>query len=235
MLRRWLVVLLGILLTGGVAGYIYMNSEPRYQATARMILLLPADARGPESHGSPFLYLPNGLNVIARIVSGAPQSSEFREAMAKEGLSSGYTVGVDPTTPILTVSTEGTDPGDVVATRDWIVEQLNEELRTLQLEEGAPPQQVAHTRVYANEDVPLALGGDWQRSVLAAGAAGGLLTLVAAFAIDRLLAVRRKHKERKKALSLASGDDGPPADDPPQGRHASDETVEVAASASESP
>lgn len=215
LLRRWLVVLLGTLLTAGAAGYLYLNAEQRYQATGRMLLLLPADARGPDSVGSPFLYLPNGLNVIARIVSGAPQTHDFRQAMLDAGLTSTPLVGVDPSTPIITVSVEGTDPNDVIATRDWMLDALNEELYTLQVEEGTPVNQIAHTRIYGAEDVPLAMGGDWTRAVLGAVAAGGIVTLLAAFAIDRLLAVR-KHKKGKRIRAAHEADDAgaPPSSEP---------------------
>lgn len=217
LLRQWLVVLLGLGLTLGACAYLYQTAEPRYQATGRMLLLLPANARGDDAVGSPFLYLPNGLNVLARIVSGAPQSRESRQEMAARGLTSDFQIGVDPTTPIITVSTEGPDPENVIATRDWLIDRLNAELLLVQQEENAPIAQTAHTRVYAAEEVPQALGGDWTRSVLAAVAAGGLITLVAAFAVDRLRAIiklrRRRHARHVNAAREARpADKSPPSD-----------------------
>ncbi|MCC2594613.1 hypothetical protein LKO27_14505 [Tessaracoccus sp. OS52] len=206
LLRQWLVVLIGVALTVGACAYLYKTAEPRYQATGRMLLLLPADARGPDAIGSPFLYLPNGLNVLARIVSGASTGRQFRQEMAAQGLSPSFEVGVDPETPIIIISVEDTEPDNVVRTRDWLITAMNDELLKVQQEEGAPPAQTAHTRVYAAEDVPSQLGGDWTRSVLAALAAGGIVTLVAAFAIDRLRALRRERRQRK--LAEASADQG---------------------------
>lgn len=199
LLRRWVIVLLGIILTGGAAYYLYTTAPPTYQATGRMLLLLPADARGTEQPGSPFLYLPNGLNVLAQIVSVAPDSREFRRGLAEEGLTSSYDVGVDPASPTLTVSVTGADPDDVIETRDALIDGLKDELLQVQEEEDTPKRQTAHTRVYAVEETPTQLGGDRTRSILAAGAAGGLLTLVAAFGIDRLLAIRKGRAGRRAA------------------------------------
>lgn len=198
LLRRWLVVLLGLALTLGAAAYLYRSTPPSYQSTASLLLLLPADARGSENVGSPYLYLPSGLNVMARLVAGAPNRREAREELAAAGVASSFQVGVDPTTPILNVSAEGGDPENVVLTRDLVVELLRGELLTMQEEEGVPPWQTAHTRLYNNDDVPQQLGGEWRRAVLAAMAAGGLATLLFVFGLDRLLAIRA---ERKRAAS----------------------------------
>lgn len=201
LLRRWLIVLIGIVLTLGAGAYLYKTAEPQYQASGSMLMLLPNNARGPENVGSPFLYLPNGLSVLARLVTGASSSREFRQEMAAQELTSTFQVGVDTQTPIITITVEGPDPDNVIRTRDWLIGALNDELLRVQQEEGTPPLQTAHTRVYGNEDVPLQLGGDWTRSVLAALAAGGLLTLIAAFGIDRLLAIRKERLARKRAAA----------------------------------
>lgn len=212
LLRRWLIVLIGIVLTLGACGYLYKTAEPQYQASGSMLMLLPNNARGPENVGSPFLYLPNGLNVLARLVTGATSSREFRHEMATQGLDSSFQVGVDNQTPIITMTVQGPDPENVIRTRDWLIGALNDELLRVQQEEGTPPLQTAHTRVYGNEDVPLQLGGDWTRSVLAALAAGGLATLIAAFGIDRLLALRKDRRAKRKPKAPTDATDEPSRD-----------------------
>lgn len=196
LLRRWLLILIGLLLTLGAAGYLYLNTPPRFQATARMLLLLPADARGEEAVGSPFLFLPNGLNVLARIVATTPTSQDFRSQMIDRGLSSQYEVGVDPTSPTLTVSVEGSDPENVIATRDGVIAAMQADLLRVQQEESAPVNQTAHARVYAAENTPEQISGDRMRGVLAVGGAGALLTLLVAFLIDRLIHARKARKKR---------------------------------------
>lgn len=191
LLRRWLVVLIGIVLTVGAAGYIYATTPPSYSAGARMLLLLPPNARGPDAVGSPFLYLPDGLNVIARLTVGTTTERPFREAMAEEGLRSQITATVDPQSPTIVVVVEGLDPANVIATRDWAVERIQDNLLELQQAEGSPPSQIAHARVFGAEEVPIRDGSTWTRSVLAVVAAGGVVTLVAAFLVEYLMNRRR--------------------------------------------
>lgn len=196
LLRRWIIVLLGMVVTGGAVFYLSTTAPPRYQATGRMLLLLPADARGTEEPGSPFLYLPNGLSVLAQIVSVAPDSKDFHRDLMDQGLSSAYDIGVDPSSPTITVSVTGEDPDNVIATRDALVRGLQAELLQVQEEEGTPERQTAHTRVYAVEETPTQVAGNRTRSMLAVAAAGGLLTLVAVFGIDRLLEIRKGRARR---------------------------------------
>lgn len=198
LLRRWLVVLLGVALTMGAAAYLYSSTAPTYRATARLLLLLPPDARGgaEEEVGSPFLYLPNGLNVLARVVASDPNSKEFNSDLLSRGLTSAYEVGVDPSTPIITVGVEGPDPDNVVATRDGLVEGLQRDLAKVQTEEAVPSNQTARSRVFAAERTPIALSGNRTRGVLAVLAAGLFFTLLAAFGADRILEARRSGLHR---------------------------------------
>jgi capsular polysaccharide biosynthesis protein len=200
LLRRWLVVLIGALLTLGAAGYLYLSAPPSYTAGARMLLLLPPDSRGADAVGSPFLFLPDGLNVIAELVSVSATTREFRAEMAAAGLNSAFEVDVDPQNPILAVEVVGPDPDNVLASRDWLVQALEAQLLSIQEAEGAPTTQIAHARVFAAEDVPAVVSGSRVREVLTAVAVGGVITLLAAFGIDRLVLTRRARRARTEEL-----------------------------------
>ncbi|HQZ84296.1 MAG TPA: hypothetical protein PLB21_01535 [Actinomycetota bacterium] len=218
LLRRWLVVLLGLVVTFAAAYVVYNRTPPRYQATARMLLLLPADARGTEDIGSPFLYLPNGLSVLANVVIASPTSRESRAEMAATDLHSQFELDVDVASPTITISVEGSDPANVIETRDWLIDKLESQLLIVQAEEGAPSQQTARARVYAAEDQPAQISGDRWRSILGIVAAGALMSLMAAFAIDRLIDLYRQRARRRAAAAAAAAppesDDGHPDLDP---------------------
>lgn len=199
------MLVIGAVLTLGAAGLTYTQLPSRYQATARMLLLLPANARGDDVVGSPFLYLPNGLTVLARIVAITPTSRDFQAMMFQQGLVSQYEVGVDNASPTITVTVEGSDPQNVVDTRDRVIEAMNSELLIIQREENAPVHQIAHTRVYAAEPTPEQIGGSRFRGVLAVGGAGALLTLILAFVIDRLAQIRTDRRGRRLAGESSSG------------------------------
>ena len=208
LLRRYWVLFAGLILTLGATAYLHTQTPPRYQATARVLLLLPADSRAAEGAVSPFLYLPNGLQVLAGIVATGPSSREFQDQMFAAGLTSQYEVGVEVGSPIITVSVEGRDPENVIATRDQVIEEIEEELLTVQREEETPRRQTAHARVYAIEPTPDLLQGDRTRGMLVALGVGGLLTLLAAFGIDRSLQLRAERRRRNAASGAADPGDG---------------------------
>ena len=205
LLRQYWVLFVGLVLTLGVTAYLNTQTPPRYQATARMILLLPADSRGPEGAGSPFLYLPNGLQVLAGIVVTGPRSREFQDELVAAGLTSQHELGVEVGSPIITVSVEGRDPQNVIATRDRILEEVEDELLTVQREEKTPPRQTAHARVYATEATADLMQGNRTRGMLTALGVGGLLTLLAAFGIDRGLQLLAERRRRRAAAGSGDG------------------------------
>lgn len=210
LLRRWLVVLVGAALTLGAAAYVYTSTAATYRATANLLLVLPNDAAGPDEvdRGNPFLYLPDELNVLARVVSSASVSRSFQDDMESRGLTSPYEVGLDPTTPVINVGVEGPDPANVLATRNGVVKAIQRELRRVQKEEAVPARQLASVRVFAAENRAVRLGGTATRGVIAVIAAGGLITLLAAFGIDRILEARRGRSRRSQEAD-ASGPDAP--------------------------
>lgn len=184
-LRRWLIVLIGLALTLGAAYLVYTRSPQSYQTSARLLLLLPPGAQGGELPNSPFLYLPNGLNVLAGHVAIAPNTQAFRRAMVDDGYTAGYQVGVDPGDPIITVTVSGGDPGGVIETRDALIERLTDELDRVQDEELVPDRQRAHFRTAGLNDTAAPMGGNKLQGAAAAVAIGGLLTLLVAFLVDR--------------------------------------------------
>lgn len=188
LLGHWRVVLLGLVITVGLSVYLYNSTPPSHQATGRILLLLPADAqsRGEvDETGSPFLYLPPGLNVLARVAVSAPDSREFVAEMEAKGLTSEFEVGVDFTEPIISVSVEGQNPDRVLATRDAVLDSIEEELLRVQTEVQTPTRQLAHAKIFATEDTPELMSGSRTRGSLSVVAAGGLVTLVAVLVIDR--------------------------------------------------
>lgn len=185
LVRRWLIVLLGIALTVGAAAMVYTRAPQSYQTNARLLLLLPPGAQGGELPNSPFLYLPNGLNILASHVSVAPNTQQFRQAMVDDGFVEHYDVGVSPGDPVITVSVVGGDPVGVIATRDAVIERLSTELERVQDEEKVPDRQRAHFRTAGLNDEAQAMGGNKLQGAVGTMALGGLLTLLVAFLVDR--------------------------------------------------
>lgn len=209
LLRRWLVLLIGIVATSAAGAYVFNTTPPSYVSGARMLLLLPNNARGPDAIGSPFLYLPSGLDVMARLLSGSVVTRDFQEAKAAAGLSAAVVVTVDNRSPMLNITVTGSDTDDVIATRDWVVDRLQKDLLQIQVEEGAPREQIAHGRVFGAENVPRPSGRTWLRPVLVVAAVGAVATLLAAVAIDFLLQRRKLRRATTPTPPPESSQDTP--------------------------
>lgn len=185
LLRQWVILFLGIILTAGVAAYVYSQSPRSYQTNAQLLLLLPPGASGAELPNSPYLYLPNGLNILAAHVAIAPSTQLFRSSMTEAGFAANYTVGVEPGDPIVNISVVATDPDSVIDTRDALIARLSKELDRVQDEEKVPARQRAHFRTAGVDETAQAMGGGRLQAAGGAAAAGGLFTLLVAFLVDR--------------------------------------------------
>lgn len=202
--RRWLVVLIGVLLTGGAA-YAVATQTPRvYHTSAQMLLLLPAGAQGNEHSNSPFVYLPSGLTVLARMIALAPRTESFAQSMYDDGYTSQYELSVSNQEPSIAISVEGSDPQNVIDTRDALIIRIDEELQRTQAEESVPQHHWAHFRVSGLDETATPTGGSRLQAVGGTVAAGGLVTLLAAFLIDRL---RRPHTRQVPGLPVAEAEE----------------------------
>lgn len=185
LLRRWFIVLIGLGLTAGAAFYVYDQSPRAYATSARLLILLPPGASGAEQPNSPFIYLPNGLNILAQLLSTEAATHRFQLGLVEDGHTATFAVGVDARDPILTISSEDADPEMVLETRDAVIRRLEAELNRVQDEESVPDPQRAHMRASGVDDMAQAMGGNRLQAAAGAVAAGGLVTLLLTFLIDR--------------------------------------------------
>lgn len=213
LLRRWPILLAGLLLTGGATAWVYTETPVSYQSTGQVLVMLPPNANSPEIPTNPFLYLPNGLNVLARVVAVSPTTPQFQRSMIEAGFHSQYELRVETGGSMVTFSAEGTDPADVVATRDELMRRFNVELDQVQDDEGAPDRQRAHARPLAMSDRATPMAGDRLRAVAVLGAAGVVLTLILALALDVWLLRRSRHKALRATQDPAEPGESGPADE----------------------
>lgn len=138
--------ILGIVLSCGAAVLLINQAPNHFQATARLMLLLPPDARREPIN--PFLDQPNGLVVLGNVAAEIPYSDEVRDALLQLGLSNQFEVGLDPTNPIITLSVQGLRAETVEATRDWLVSRIQQELHDVQVAVMVPSRQLATAHVF---------------------------------------------------------------------------------------
>lgn len=203
--RRWYILLAGLVIIGGMVGLVIKNVATEYQASGQLLLVLPLNQEGGEVPTNPFLNLPSGLTTAATLVATTVSSTDVRNELRAAGLTSEYSVAVNPGTgPLLIIQAADTDPAEAVATRNGVMNRLDSELARLQGDIAVPESQVIHARannVSANAD---ALPGSKIRALAAVGAVGLTVTLAITFLTDRLLRSlsRRRVRSRRHTAAL---------------------------------
>lgn len=185
LLRRWLILLIGLIVSVAAAAAVYFQTPSMYQSTSQAMVLLPRTASSPDEATSPFLYMPDGLTTLARVVVLIPNTPEFRRTLAEDGFGAQYEVSVESTAPIVRFSVEGADPQVVLATRDELMRRFAAELKRVQTEEQVPQRQFAHMRYLEASAEVDPLGGDRLRGAAVTAVLGGLLTLAVIILLER--------------------------------------------------
>jgi capsular polysaccharide biosynthesis protein len=185
LVQRWLTLLLGLILTGFATVAVFTSVPRTYQARSQAIVLLSPTAGSTEYSTSPFIYLPNTLNVLARVVIADPNTARFRAEMAQNNYTAQYEVDVEPQGPVVRFSVEGNDPEIVRQTHAELLRRFEAELQRIQVEERVPPRQMAHARFVGANGDPDPIGGDRFRAAVATLFIGLLLTLLATFLVER--------------------------------------------------
>jgi hypothetical protein len=183
-LRRWLIGLMGLLLTTSAAVAALAVPPLTYQATSQIMLLLPPTSRSTGIEVSPFMNQPNGLVNFARAAILEPRGEGFRRSMVESGFTSQFELDAEITTPVVRFSVEGPDPAIVNSTMRELRRRFDDSLRQAQLEEGVPVRRFAHVlEIQWVSAVPLS--GDRFRAAGGIGLVGLLLTLLATNAVGR--------------------------------------------------
>jgi hypothetical protein len=201
-LRRWYVVVLGLLLTGGLTYYVYSQSEPTYEISGTAVLL-PGSSTVPEG-GNGFLYL-GGLNpALEVLMRSANSDATVTEILGDDPGSTSYTVerDLDASGPIVLVTATSDTEGEARSTLRAVLDILPERLATLQTDVAVPDAARMSVLDLAVDQEPTALTSDRTRAVLAVAGVGIVATLLLTALVDGLLlsiARRRADRRARKA------------------------------------
>ncbi|QSR32553.1 hypothetical protein CFI00_19060 [Nocardioides sp. S5] len=191
LVRRWYIVLAGVLVLAGGAAVVVKYVPTTYQASGQMVLLLPPGASGTGRPVSPWLNLQTGLTTAASLVSGSASTKDVEEAMKDQGHDAEYAIAVVPGAgPVISITAKDSDPALATATRDALMAWVDRELQRIQVEVDVPQAQYISATRSSVSSTAEALPGSKLRALAALGAVVGLLTLALTFGIDRLLSRR---------------------------------------------
>lgn len=195
--RRWIVVLVGAVLTAGMGFYAIQVVETEYQARAQYLLLLPSGATG-ETRGNPLVNLNGGLVFAASLIAADVSSVTVARELADDGFTSEYSIAAGTSGgPVLDLMVTGTDADDVLSTRDELLRRFDEKLGSLQDLPGVPKSQLIFSRTNAVDPVAEAVPGAKRQALIIIAGVGMVLTLAAAFTLDRVR--RRRSPDHRHA------------------------------------
>lgn len=245
LLRRWVIVVVGLVVSLAAAFGVYKVIPRSYEATSEVMLLLRPTANNPNYTVSPFLYLPDGLNTLGRVLMTTLNTPEARASMASDGFRAGYTIELQRQGPIVGFTVVGPDLTNTLETRAELMRRFESELSRIQKDEEVPSRQLAHTRVLEASDHVSVVSEDAFRGAAGTGVAGMALTLLV-IALVELRSRRRAERAGqsadqsedqpgpRRAASVTDLTDQPTADDAPSQSHSDNDDAPVPKASSES-
>jgi hypothetical protein len=197
LLRRWYVVLLGLLLVFGGLVYAVRTVPTQYQATGEVLILLPPKATGPNTPTNPYMNLSPGLVTTATLIAAQLNNNVNHAKVLKAGFDSEYALGVAPDTgPLLVITAKDVNPAAATKTMEEVLGLVGEQLDRMQADLGIPENQYMYTRRNDTAHPAEALPGSKIRAGGVIGGGGMVMTVVAAFLLDGLLRRRKlRHVE----------------------------------------
>lgn len=212
LLRRWVVVLVGLVLAVVAGVGAYASAGLSWSSEAVVVVVPPSGVAGGASN--PYLQLDYTVattaSILVQSISSAPVAADI--ARSTSGSYTASNVQLDPqtSTPSITVTSTSGSPADAVATAQAVVSRLGDKLTELQVDSAvAGGDRLTITTAVAPTEAVSAASGRI-RSAGAALVAVALLTLVAALALDGYLRSPRRTTARSTKF-----DDGPVTSEPP--------------------
>lgn len=210
-LRRWYVVLLGLLVTVGGLVTVAGSAQPTYRSEATYVLV-PGDTTIPEA-GNRFLYL-GGLVQARDVVLTLMNSDAVRQNILGTRTDWNYVAVADTKAngPMIVISASAPDAADSMELRGVVQDALPDQLDSLQDEAGTPEEAKFTSLALAEDAVATTESKGALRLVLVVGLLGVGLSLVAAGAIDALVLSRRARRQKRRRDASQAADEPGSAD-----------------------
>ncbi|MFI2753389.1 hypothetical protein ACGIF2_08140 [Cellulomonas sp. P22] len=210
LLRRWYVVVLGLLVTAGLGFAAFTAAPPTYSAAGSVLLLPPSAAVTP---GSNQLLQLGGLEQPASLVVAYVAGDDVRELFAEEYPDATYDVVLDPLSrgPLIMMTVEAPTADRVMEALDGALATVPSALVSLQDQVAAPPASRFLSMPLAVDNEPTTVTKATLRALIAAVGVGLALTLVGAVGLDSLM-LRRQRRSGTGRRTAPTGQ--PPRPEP---------------------
>lgn len=203
--RRWYVLVIGLLVTAGLAVGATVLSPPTYSARGLVLLLPPEETVG--EGGNPFLAL-GALDMPARIIVSYLDSPSARAGVESAVPTADYEVAMEEATrgPVIAIEVTDSTPEGAIATLQDIAEAVPSTLARLQQELEVPPEATMTSMplTMSTEAVEDTSGGTLVMVVVVG--AGLAATAAVTVAVDRI--VLKRSTRRRAAPRSGRADSG---------------------------
>jgi len=194
MLRRWPVMLLGIVLTGGL-GYLAISDRGVYTSRTEIVLLAPTSTANPNALKTQSEDIVVTAGVVVKRVTGAGKVSKFNSpevTLVGIGVRDGWSLrqpdtggqwGTNFSTQTIVLEIVAPDAATVGEREVEIVSRVKAELDSLQRDAGVEPINYITMTVAPAEPVIYHVGGNKYRTLgmtglLGAGTTIGIVVLI---------------------------------------------------------
>ncbi len=180
--RQWLLLIVGLLATVGLAVGGYMLSKPVYEVSGTILLLPPSSMIGTSmgQNNNPYLQL-GGLGQAVDLLSVYLSDQAAQTEVSKISENATFTVQPDSTTssPLLVIDVNDSTPSTAVTIRDLLMERAPVRLQQMQSDLGVDPFDQVTSMVVTEDTTAQKVGKNRLRAAVVGGFLGALLTLVA--------------------------------------------------------
>jgi capsular polysaccharide biosynthesis protein len=204
--RRWLIVLVGIVLTVGLSGAAYWFFKPTYEVTGTVLLLPPASS-AINGSTNPYLQL-GGLQQAVDLVGVSLSDQATTLEMKDISKDVDFTVKADVRTssPLLVVDVKDSSPETALRIRDILMARVPVRLEEMQQRLAVSTKDRVTSSVLTLDTEAQEVGRNRLRAAVVAGVLGLGLTLLVAALWD---ARRLRHPRRRAAKRLHVTPDEP--------------------------
>ncbi|MDI2033926.1 hypothetical protein PJL15_01027 [Paenarthrobacter nitroguajacolicus] len=216
-MRRWYVVVAGILITGLLCMSVQMSAPEKYKAQASLVLMPSAQSIGDA--GNPYLYLGGmgeALDILIRKITSQP----VKERLLGNFGSATYVAEPDRGTSgaILVITATADSPEETMSLLKAVMDETPRSLNEMQeaLNVAVPARITTMSLLVDRQAAPEVKART--QLVLIAGAGGVGLTLLLSVLLDGLLVTRARKKEasrRNTPPDESAGKDTSPAAEHP--------------------
>jgi capsular polysaccharide biosynthesis protein len=193
--RRWLLLLVGFLLTVGLSGAAYVLFKPTYEITGT-VLLLPPPSSSTDVSANPYLRL-GGLRQAVDLVGVAlsDQQTQLELKAISKDVEFSVQADVRTSSPLLVIDVKDSTPEAALRIRDLLVARAPLRLEEMQQALGVNPKDRVTTTVVTLDIQAEEVGKNRLRAAVVAACVGLGLTLVTATLWD---ARRLRHPRRRR-------------------------------------